>query len=298
MPGTAAGFTKDEMDEMEAAPAEEAPASQPAKETESPPDTGAQGTETETPAPKQPAGELKKAPPPKGYVEVEALQEERRKSRELHDKVGKIEQFFAEVQRASQQRPQQPQQQIPEFDADPLGHLKGVVEQLRQENSRLASYNQQRQQYEQQQVQSNQVMAQYAAAVNSYAKQQTDFNDAYRWLETSVDTELQARGFADATERTNVMMGEELALVQRALLRGDNPAQILYNLAVHRGYKKADAQPAERKLDQVRKGVAAARSLSGSAPPENEMDLNSILKLDGAEFDKAFDKWKRQAGGR
>jgi hypothetical protein len=63
----------------------------------------------------------------------------------------------------------------------------------------------------------------------------------------------------------NALIADELAIAQMAFQRGKSPAEMLYNLANQRGYKKEQAADAKRaaaeKLEAIERGQAANKSL-------------------------------------
>jgi hypothetical protein len=79
---------------------------------------------------------------------------------------------------------------------------------------------------------------------------------------------------------------EAQELATNALRAGQNPGQIVYNLAKLRGYA---AKQAAAKLETVAKGQNASQSLSGASGGAEKVDL-SMREIDSMS-DKEFDAW-------
>lgn len=287
------GFTPEEKAQMEAEQPDEAEA-----ETQTPPEPE-QPAQPETPVEAKPNGkEPAQAEREHGGDLGKALKEEREFRRQLQaDKANMertLQQILARVPQPAQPNgQQQPQQNVPSYDQDPIGYLKAQNEQLAQQIHALSGHAQQRVQVDQQQQFYADVMNRYEASRGQFARQQPDYAEADAWLRQNLDAELEARGFDDPAERRAVMEREEGFLVYRALASGKNPAEQIYRLAQHRGFKaKTQTPPAEaNKLDRLVKGQKAAASLgatSNAAGGKPELTLEYLSTLQGADFDKAW----------
>lgn len=296
------GFTKDELDEMNTAGAEPQPAPEPQPSPE--PEPEVEGDEPEPQPQTQqvaPQPGAKRPPPPKGYVEVEALQARDRELKDMKDKFAKVDQWMRE-QTQQRQAPQQQQQgqqpQIPDFNTDPIGHLHATNQLLQQQLAQMNTYQQQRVQQDQAQAFYQDQMNRYNTHVRTFSRQNPDYAEADAWLRANIDQELAARfPWASPQERQAHLEREEGFLVGSALQQGRDPAEIIYNLAKHRGFKKAEpqAQPQETKLEQLQRGQKAAKSSAGArASSDNDLDITQLLKLDGEDFDRGFEKLKKQ----
>lgn len=278
----------------------EAPKQEPKAEPEPKGEPEAKPEAKAEPEPKaddKPAEAKERKPPknPDAKVPIAALHEARKLADEWKAK-------FEAAQKA--QTEQKPVEIDP--DQDPVAALKQERE-LRQQKE--AAEQQQR---EQQEFNSRFVNA-YASAAREYAKEQTDFPDAYKHLyQTRVD-QLEAIGY-DHASAVKLAENEERNIVWKAMNDGVNPAERLYALSQKMGYAKAapkeepkpeaKAEPDPEataklmgKLDTIEKGVKAASSLSsapgGAEPPPSlksilDMDEEDLAKMDKKAFRKAM----------
>ena len=253
--------------------------------------------------------EAEGSPPPKGYVPHEALHQSREEGkavkqslRDAELKIARLETLFEQVSKRAQQ-PQQQKPEVPAFDQDPANHLRGRMEELAGAVTRLDGQSRQQAEAEQGQARQTQFLNQYATAARSFSQHTPDFKEAYEWLATDIDGELQVRGFTDAAQRTQTLLYEEGRLVGDAMGRGEDPAQVIYNLAKRRGYTGAAPEAAEEpqgapRLAQLQKGQAASRSLSGpKGRGEDNLSVQRLVELadeDPDEFDRRFDEAKRK----
>ena len=87
-------------------------------------------------------------------------------------------------------------------------------------------------------------------------------------------------------------------LLEMAMERGKSPAEMLYDLANQRGYKKADAAAnpdtgaAAEKLATIERGQAAHKSLSntGGSSGDQEMTAEALIDMPAAEFETWCEK--------
>jgi len=207
------------------------------------------------------------------------------------DRRRSVEQENAELRRRLEAlaKPPKPEPKVPEFSEDPLGNLH---ERARRAEAELETVRHQREQ--QDLVQS--LSTSYRAAAGEFARENPDFGDAYQHLIKARIGELVAIGVPPA-QATQQMEMEELGLVQMALARGANPAEMVYTLAKHRGYATASAKPAsrepepERVLETLEAGKRA--EAKGGTAPAGEGDIVRRLtdpSLSAKEFDELFER--------
>lgn len=251
---------------------------------------------SEKPAPEtKPNGKAPHAPPP-GFVPQEALHEARREVRETKERMARMEALWQQLQQQRTQ-PQQQAPQIPDENEDPIGHLKALqrltAQQLHQVNTERA----QRQAQEEQHARTQDMLNRYASSVKQFAKDAPDFNEAYQHLVNARDRELEIAGWRDPVKRQERLEYEEGLIVGQALHSGDNPGQILYELAKNRGYKSPVAKEQENRLAQLQAGQKASKSLGGSkGSPEGVSSLEALSNLEGKEFDEAWAKLAAKGG--
>ncbi len=230
------------------------------------------------------------------FVPHGALHEERMRRKELQEQLNaqaertkKMEETFQKIQERINQ-----EQQV-RYEDDPLEHLRQQNQELQQRlqhyDSRFSQQDQQAELYRQQQ----EFVSKYQQSAQVYAQQQTDFNDAYRFLMSSRQSELQAVGY-EPNIAAQIMAQEEAMIVGKAFDDGVNPAERMYALAKTRGYAKAapEQTPEEVKMQTLEKGLEASRSLSSGNATKGEMTLETLADLDDDEFDKV---WSKLVGG-
>jgi|GEM_PF-6101415 len=301
-------FTPEEQAELDAA-AQEQEAQQPEETTEEP-----EQPEAEDSAPKangkaqEPAQDATKpgTKPPTGFVPQQAVHELRQELKEERATRQRMEQTFQELLKrvGAPQTPAQPNGQaapvtIPPYEQDPIGNLNARLEQALQQVQALSGQQQQQTQLTQQQAQYNAVVQQYVADAQSFSRETGDFNDAYQWLAASAESEVAARfPWMSAQQRQKVLADEEMTIISGALQNGVRPAEAIYNLAKHRGWKKAQPQPQENKIEKLQKGAKAAASLSstkGAAPEgDGSLSLEALAALSGEEFDRKWEQMRKK----
>lgn len=149
----------------------------------------------------------------------------------------------------------------------------------------------------------------YTKACNEYEKTTPDFKAAYDFLLNSRAAELRAIGYDTPETLHQALIADEFAIAQMAFERGKSPAEMLYNLANQRGYKKADTAgkpdegKAAEKLATIERGQAAHKSLSntGGSSGDPDMTAEALISMPADEFEawcnKNPAKAKRIFGG-
>lgn len=291
---TKPGFTPEEMAEMES-PAEET--AEP-ESNEPKPEPAKPAAKTETPD--------KAGKPPAGFVPQSALHEAREETKRLKEQNQRFEQMWQRIQteRAENERKAKEQAElakIPDFQSDPAGHLVAQIGRLQQELSDLRAQGTRMTEAQTQSAQTNDMINRYAQAVGAYARTEDgkDFQEAYDFLSKHRDAELaMTPGYADPIARANRLQYEEGLIVGQALLSGQNPAQILHDLAKYRGYKRAEAPDpnAATKIEQLARGQKAAKTLNGGANSGTNTEVMSIehlIELEDSDPDAAAAMWEK-----
>jgi len=287
----------------EPAPAEPAePAPEPATEAK-PDDTASDILATEpppTPAPERERGQVP-------YEAMKAEREQRKvQDREIAELRGQIEAMRGFMQ------PKAAELDAPEIDpeADPIGALKAIREEMAQ--LKQAREGQSRQQ---------QMLTQSAAAEQQFAGQHADYPQAVAFARASRANELRAYGFDDMQIATQ-LKSEELGLIEHCLTARRNPAEVIYETAKARGYAPkpkgspsspaspitqaavpaAAVQPAAPIVPTVEreqaKAAAATSIAAGGRPPRASFDPKDMLEMHGADFDKGWAKMEALAKKR
>lgn len=242
----------------------------------------------------------------------DALAERDRKIAEGDQRWARLDERLKVFREASEQTAaaEQPKPEAPpDPEADPIGYLKYLGEQV----SGLAGRTDQVATTVQERDASTELERTYVNDARQFVAKQPDFGQAYGWLMQNRDAELAAAGYTDPAERNRIILADERDIVARAVqARGANPnakgpTQILYDLAKARGYTVAApaapatpaapaanggtpaapaAQTVTQQVEQIEKGRAASRSLSsgGGAPAPAAIDLAKLADMNDAEY--------------
>ena len=146
----------------------------------------------------------------------------------------------------------------PSIEEDPLGYIKWQAEQTEKRFKELEERGNKTAQLTEQQVAEHQLQQAYLADAQAFMQQNPDLANAYQFLLQGRDDEYAAMGVTDPAERRRMVVAEERSLVQSAIKAGVSPTARLYQLAMARGYRKAEPQADAAKQDQAEKQFAAA----------------------------------------
>jgi len=274
---------------------------------------------------------------PEGMVPQQALHEERerrkaeRKAREEAERKfatleGRLSVLQQLAQQAGQQQPKQeaataaPQPiQIPDVNADPVGHFKALNEINNQKAAALERQLQEVSAWRQSQDQQAQQAAtiQRAASIadaheKEFAQREPNYYDAANYLRSMRDQELQAMGYANPTQRQQIIATDVYHIAQQALQNNQNFGEVAFAIAKSRGWTPKPAQEAtpapttpapvtpaavndQKKIEMVANGQRAGASLgqaNGAAAPSTS--LEALLNMSDDDFAAATkgDKWK------
>lgn len=183
---------------------------------------------------------------------------------------------------------------------EPNNYLKYRQDQLAEQHKVLEQRTAKQDEAAKSQEQFSNFMMAYQAKTTEFASQTPDFREAYTFLLTNRDAELQQMGFTDPVQRQQIMRNEEIGIVDQAFKNGVNPAKRIYDIAKFRGYKMVAAQPGTDKqpatLDPEKKNAAATKSL-GSVPgsPAGTVNAETLLNMSEADFAKVTsgDNWAK-----
>jgi len=260
------------------------------------PEDKALETEIAAPPPKaEPAkveeskAEVKEEPK---LVPIQALDEARHKARELSDRLtqesekrAKMEARFEEFTK----RLQSPPPKAPEYEQDPLGHLKHTASETQAKLTEFEKWKTDQAAGHEAAVKEQEFVGKYQALAADFMKTNKDFPAAYAYLLDSWAGELSELGF-QPQEVAQQKLAWERGIAQKALADGVNPAERIMKAAKVRGYK-AIAPNANQQMETLRKGAQAAKSLSAAGGDvEPPTTLEALAELEGEEFDKMFDK--------
>ncbi|HKX55581.1 MAG TPA: hypothetical protein VJN01_05750 [Xanthomonadales bacterium] len=249
------------------------------------------------------------APPARKTVPLGALQEERQRRKELQDQLNQQAELNQRMQQRFEQmmgHMQQPQQvtqqpvEIPQFVDDPEGHVKALTEQFQQQIAQLRQHYEGNVQQQQAAAAGQQLAQRTAAAEQEFVAAQPDYPHAAEYFMQRKAAEYLALGADPVTIQQQLARDyQNLAVV--AAQRGQNPAQMLYNLSKAMGYTPAAAGQQGAPQGQQRPAAKAPTSLSGiggagRSPEESTgLTLESIANMTDAEFDKVWKQMSRNS---
>jgi hypothetical protein len=232
------------------------------------------------------------------FVPHAALHEERLKRQAL-------EKELADLRAGQQPEPEKPAEIDPE--TDPIAALKEIRE-----------YQQKQREEGERQKQLTAFDQRVQAHEKDFADATPDYGDAVKFLR-----EARAKQIADAytavgrtitqQELGAILLHEARSTSNDALTNGKNPGEVFYTLAKSFGYTGKAAEPAakvdppkapdpeppakaaEEAIDRITRGQKAASKVGGGDPPaaNGEITLETLATLEGAAFDKAFEKFSK-----
>lgn len=205
-------------------------------------------------------------------------------------------------QQQYQQPPAQPEP-IPDPTLNPIEALQYVTKQQQQQADLIRQQNE----YIQQQNLIGEVQRRYRDDANRFMTEKADFRDAYTHAVNGRIRQLQISG-ATPEQANQQVIREEMELAYNALQAGRSPAQVIYEMAQSYGYQPKAGQATQRddsgkfvSIDKEQQKAAAATSISrgGTAQPRTSiLPPEEAVKLTGTDFDKWFDEYAKQQGGR
>lgn len=266
------------------------------------------------------AGEDGEETPTGDHVPVAVLAEQRQQTRaareetqDLRDKIVRMETLFERFRidrqgQAADAAGEMPEE-IPDYEADPLGHLQATNEVLQKQVAGLMGHTQEQLAAEADRGVENELMGRYESETRSFMETQPEYSEAYRWLADVRSKDLETLGYDNPKQREHIIKLEEGQIAGRALQAGKNPAEVLFNYAKARGFKAAPpsgngadesaagAETDEDKLARIEAGQGASRSLGG--PKGGRVPAVSLERLAGMdEDDPEFDVMWNKARDR
>lgn len=224
--------------------------------------------------------------PKPGFVPHAALHEERRKRQQLEAELAEFRKFKEQIE-AEKAKPQ-----IPDLATDPVGHFKMATDLTQQELAAIKERQARADQESQRQQAEQRFQMTVIDHERRFVKDTPDYFDAMQHLREVRDQELQMYGVVDPTERQSILHREAMGIAWNAMQTGQNPAQKAYELARFRGYKPGPK--AAEKIDTLKKGAEAAKSLSGKGGEgPAAMSPEALLEMSDEDFDKHFEKVMR-----
>lgn len=246
----------------------------------------------------------------KKHVPLGALQEERTRRQETQAQLAQQQQLnqrmqerfnqmmerWQQAQAPVQQPQQQPEQQpIPQFIDDPEGHIRAVSERFQQQLDELRQFHQ-GSVTQQQAAAQGQALAQHTAAAEAeFSKATPDYPKATEYFAQRKLAEYAALGL-DPVSAQNALMRDYQGIAIAAAQRGQNAAQMIYNLSKAMGYSGQTQAPAGRQPGAARPAPTTLASVGGDprAPQDSgTVTLESLADMTDAEFEKFFAQMER-----
>jgi hypothetical protein len=232
------------------------------------------------------------SPPPAD--DIEAIKRERDEARQNYAHLeGRTNQVLQALHARQQEQAQVAElhtqrQQIPAAETDPVGHLIRRVELSEQREAMRLQQEQQALQTQQQVQAISGLVAQSQRLEKEFETKQTDYADAIAYLTAGVGRELEASGYSPQ-ERAQMIQEQGLGVAARALQLGKNPAQLLYQTAIERGYRPGRGTPRQA-LERLSAGQQHGRSLGnmGGRGP-TPITVDRLLEASDAEFSKLME---------
>lgn len=223
----------------------------------------------------------------------------------LEERTNALLSVFQEAQRQQQQPASRPPVNRQE---NPLEYLDTVDNDL----TELKQWRADRIRADREAAAWGQAMASYNADLARFAKAQPDLKDAMSYLADNRRDELAVFGVTDPVAQTNDINELERRLIVHALQTRRSPAELLYGLAVKRGWKApapnsspgngampSRPQSPAQVVEQVQRREATrqqATSLSGSGAPVASGEIGPQELIDMS--DEEFAAYKKKFGER
>lgn len=206
---------------------------------------------------------------------------------------------------------------MPDPEQEPIAFLKWQADERAKQQAEGETKAQAEQRAQQEQEYTQQVISTYAEAVEEATEVVPDWYDAYESLQKLIHQDLRAQGYRNPIQRAEMMKGLEFQTVRDCLSRNVNPAQVIYNEAIRRGYRPAGqaeptpapkpeipafqapasaAPPRDPSTGQFKPAKAPPKSLSHApGAPGGQLNAEALLAMDPKEFDRitADGGWKK-----
>jgi antitoxin (DNA-binding transcriptional repressor) of toxin-antitoxin stability system len=188
-----------------------------------------------------------------------------------------------------------PEAQSPKVSEQPIDPEQDPIGALKQSYAKIAALEKQLTESTKTVEERESARAMVSAYQNDAARfvqEKPEFRDAYVHLMTGRHRELEAMGMTDAAERNRFIANEERQLVASAFQSRRSPAQMLYSLAVARGFSHTPSAPAPAqpnhaaKIEAIAKGQRAAGvSLSAAGGSAGEgLTAAALADMSEEEF--------------
>ena len=231
---------------------------------------------------------------PEPTVSISAFNDARSQARQAQTEVSQLRQTVEQLQglktqmdewRANQAQAQEQQQ----FDTDPLGTLKQQNEALQ---AQLTQMNNQIQGRDNAVEVRDNLRSQVSAHVESFQAQQPQYQAALSYVMEGRAKEMALWGMPEA-QISQALEQEAEQIAAGAIRAGQNPAEMIWNVAHARGFKATAPKKAD--VSNIAKGQAKSQTLAGTQGTEDAISLTDISKMSDDDFDNFWDKMQEDA---
>ena len=246
-------------------------------------------------------------------IPVPVLQEERRARQAAEARVTELEKAQAVLTERTNillqnlapknDNQQQPTvQELPDPRVDPVGYILGALEQQGKTLQALTQNGQQTEQQRRDTAIITEITQRAQLAEKEFSATTPDYNNAITKLVEFRHKELTQLGWRDPVQREQQIRREGLEIAAGALGDNRNPAQVLYELALMRGYQKPAADPgadpavpatAAQNTAHLATVAAGQRQAGGSLSGARgagpiPLTAEALMRMSESEFDAAM----------
>lgn len=244
--------------------------------------------------------------PPEGLDKRgEAIwREERSRRKELQQQVDKMNDRWAQMMERMQPPPAPAAQptstgpaeiEIPDFDEDPIGHLRAKNELLERQLTEFNHAQHAAAAQMQQAQQFNQLRSNVDQQESAFAANTPDYHDAVAYLYEHVGRMTQALGYPPQMVQQAVSQ-TAMDISVRALQSGKNPAELAYEAARNIGW--TGAQP-QGEVSTPRRGPPTSlSSVAGKRTTPGAPTWDAISTMEDSEFEQFWAQMEKKASGK
>lgn len=185
----------------------------------------------------------------------------------------------------------------PEPVLDPEKDIFGAFRQLAKRYEVLENRLKEATSTTAQKLENTDLRERFVSDAQRFTAKEPAFAAAYQYVIDSMNKELEAEGFADATERTKMIAENIRDRATRLLRANKSPAETIWAIAQTRGFKptppndpaKEKEAQAKAELDRINKTKGATMTLNGAgtAGTTEGLTLQKLASLTGEDYSSA-----------
>lgn len=185
----------------------------------------------------------------------------------------------------------------PEPELDPEKDIFGAFRQLAKRYEVLENRLKEATSTTAQKLENTDLRERFVSDAQRFTAKEPAFAAAYQYVIDSMNKELEAEGFADATERTKMIAENIRDRATRLLRANKSPAETIWAIAQTRGFKptppndpaKEKEAQAKAELDRINKTKGATMTLNGAgtAGTTEGLTLQKLASLTGEDYSSA-----------